>query len=290
MIGKFLNLTPESRAMVEAASSPPGSALASTMRVRGDTTCLRLDATHFADSQKAGEWRIYSITSNRTYLLTSPGGCTCPDSKIRKRTCKHQDLLRAALVSLANQAREGGDNMETKLESAQSPGNTGPDASLAVATGQGLGQVLFPVADLGTLRDAVKRFGEITRSLLDPQDVVEIQGTGEITRSGWDKVALAYSVSNDIVSVEPVTIAGKVAFRAKAKVLTQNGRYSTGHGLCTVEEVRERTKKEGGKRDPRELHFAMAIAESRALKRAMAGLAGAGDLTQAELQAIKNRK
>lgn len=238
---------------------------------------VKLDATHYAE-RSGSAWRVYSLASDRSYLTDPDAGtCTCPGRRAGGRECRHLVMLRQIKPG-------GGDSMSAKEEAAS-------QGELVVADPEPReddGRLLVPVADLARLKETVRQFGEITRSLLDPEDVVEISGVGEITRSGWDKVALAYNVSADILSAEPVMIGGRLAFRAKARVMTAGGRYSTGHGLCTVEEVRSRTS--GKKRDPRELHFALATAESRALKRAMAGLVGAGDLTQEELAALRARK
>lgn len=235
--------------------------------------------------------RVYSPATLQHYLVDAAAGkCECPDSRVRKNTCKHLTLLKAALAAAARapSAPESETGREvirmTEAKPADAASDPGGPSGLAVAQDE---RLLYPVATVERLREAVKKFIEVRDGLLDASDIVATKHFAEVGRTGWDKVALAFNVSVDVEKCEPIEIGGRPAFRAKAvAAVPGNHRRSAAHGVCTLEEVQERS----GKPEPRAAHFAAAIAESRAVKRALAGLTGGRDLAPEEIKAIQARK
>lgn len=258
---------------------------------------MEIGRDHWAQPQGGGQWRVWSIRTLDTYVV-DPGAavCSCPDAKIKKHPCKHVGLLRAHLSADSAAARPAPENpdsergkevkkMEIKTEPKEAPtdGRAVEPAGIVPLDSR----IPFPLADIATLRKAVDAFIQIRNSILTPDDIYEVRKIGEIARTGWDRIALAYGVSVDVPLLEPCHLDGKAAFKAKAVATIPGGaRSAAGHAYCTVDEVNERA----GKPTAQAYHFAAAIAESRAVKRAMEGLVGAGDLSQAELEAIKRRK
>ena len=251
---------------------------------------LQLGSHLWGEDAGNGQWRVWSLQTLQTYVVDPGAGtCACPDHKIKKKECKHLAALKAALKAGATPSQAQSETevkqMEQIMEKIKDGKSNAEPAEVSIVPVDS--RVPFPLAELATLRKAVDKFIEIRNGLLTADDIVRIGKIAEPRRSGWDRTALAYGVSIEVPTLEPVQVDGKVAFRAKAVAWTPGRtRCTEGHAYCTVEEVNERS----GKPDARAYHFAAATAESRAVKRAMVGLMGGGDLSAADIEAIEKRK
>ena len=141
------------------------------------------------------------------------------------------------------------------------------------------GQIMVVRPNVQAALDVVQAMQDIKARLLDENDVVEIQGKKYIKRSGWRKVALAFNISTEIVSVEREKIGDiyVVRVRARASALIGKGiiRISEEVGVCDSSEFTGNLKPT--------LHNIEAKATTRAINRAISNLVGGGELSAEEI-------
>ena len=124
--------------------------------------------------------------------------------------------------------------------------------------------------------ETMKAFQDLKTKLLDASDTVEIQGKKYIKRSGWRKIALAFNITTEIVSVEHEKIGDIYVVRVKARAVAPNGRVSEEIAACDSSEFR-------GSIAP-SIHNIETKAATRAINRAISNLVGGGEVSAEELE------
>jgi hypothetical protein len=181
------------------------------------------------------------------------------------------------------------------------------------------GGIVEPVDDLDAVADAYERYEEVKNELLiAEQDAVTISGDWFITKSGWRKIATAFNVSVETVSVESQINNGIVKYTVSARAIAPNDKYTSGTGICASNESnfsrklvdanagREEAEERADSSDNvvfidgmyRELptlkevdhHNIMATAETRAKNRAISDLVGGGEISGEEMAAQKKQQ
>ncbi|MEM3448571.1 MAG: hypothetical protein QXP38_06810 [Nitrososphaerota archaeon] len=135
----------------------------------------------------------------------------------------------------------------------------------------------------GTI-EALKAFQVLKQSVLDENDVISISGKAYIKRSGWRKIALAFNISTEVVSIEREKIGETYIVRVKARALAPNGRLSEEVGVCDSSEFT------GGLKPT--YHNIESKATTRAINRAISNLVGGGEVSAEEIttEEIENIK
>jgi len=139
--------------------------------------------------------------------------------------------------------------------------------------------IIMPAKIEKTL-EALKRFEDFKRQVLTKDDYVEIttRKSGErkkyIKKSGWLKYALATGISLQLVSESrEVTPEGKTIYHFTYRAIAPNGRYADAVGSASVDE----------REFARRVHDVRALAQTRAMERAISNLVGGGELGAEEL-------
>ena len=136
---------------------------------------------------------------------------------------------------------------------------------------------LVPVASIGDLVMAVQRFELIKNALLVPvRDTYTVEGTERIRKSGWRKLALAFNISDEIVSeaeARDIAEPSYLCIHTRVKAWTRGGRTVEGVGTASTRE------KKGAQTE----HNLFALAHTRAKSRAIADMLGSSDLVAEEI-------
>jgi hypothetical protein len=132
-----------------------------------------------------------------------------------------------------------------------------------------------PTMDAAKAQEYMKKFQALKAALLTADDYVSINGKPYIKRSGYRKFALAFNISDEIVSQEH---DGDI-WRIHVKATAPNGRSAIGIGSCSVAD-REKLKSQHAD------HDAYTIAHTRAKNRAISDLIGSGDVSAEEMSAM----
>ncbi|MEM0050486.1 MAG: hypothetical protein QXW39_08165 [Candidatus Bathyarchaeia archaeon] len=123
--------------------------------------------------------------------------------------------------------------------------------------------------------EALNAFQKLKTSVLDRNDTVDIGGKAYIKRSGWRKIALAFNISTEVVSIEREKIGETYIVRVKARALAPNGRPSEEVGVCDSSEFT------GGLKPT--YHNIESKATTRAINRAISNLVGGGEVSAEEV-------
>jgi hypothetical protein len=139
--------------------------------------------------------------------------------------------------------------------------------------------IIMPAKIEKTL-EALKRFEDFKRQVLTKDDYVEIMNrkSGErkkyIKKSGWLKYALATGISLQLISEsKEVTPEGKTIYHFTYRAIAPNGRYADAVGSASVDE----------REFARRVHDVRALAQTRAMERAISNLVGGGELGAEEI-------
>ena len=124
---------------------------------------------------------------------------------------------------------------------------------------------------------ALEQFKKLKTSVLSPEDTVIIEGKPFIKRSGWRKIALAFNVSTEIVSIEHEKLENDYIVRVRARATAPNGRISEGIAACSKSEFTGKREKMGT------VHNIEATASTRAINRAISDLVGGGEVSAEEI-------
>ena len=142
---------------------------------------------------------------------------------------------------------------------------------------------LVPIEDI---KKQMKYFEDVKARLLSPKDdMLTVTTTDKrtgvktskpyIKRSGWRKVALAFALSDRIVSEKKTERAdGSFVWHVVVEVYNQGGRTTTGSGAC---DSKERTFAHLE-------HDVYAVAHTRAKNRAISDMVAGGIITAEELE------
>ena len=133
------------------------------------------------------------------------------------------------------------------------------------------------------VKKAMLFYDKVKTELLTKDDMQAIAGKQFVKRSGWRKVALAFALSDRIVSEKRTDRAdGSFVWHIVVEVSTQAGRTCTGSGAC---DTNERKAREAGKSAWAHIeHDVYATAHTRAKNRAISDMVAAGALSAEELE------
>jgi hypothetical protein len=146
-----------------------------------------------------------------------------------------------------------------------------PETQLAVRDDKGMFVKLTAEPDI--LVAYFKKVQELKRKILDETDYQSIQGKKFVKRSGWQKLAYAFGLSDKIVGEERKEFDKYFVYRILVEVTAPNGRISTGDGSCASNE-RNFAHLE---------HDCFATAHTRALSRAISNIVGLGEISAEEI-------
>lgn len=126
--------------------------------------------------------------------------------------------------------------------------------------------------------EALKRFEEFKRRVLTEDDYVPIQNRKYIKKSGWLKYALACNISLEKREErEEVKEDGTRVYHYTYRAIAPSGRFADAVGSASSDE-----------RDfAHEIHDVRALAQTRAMERAISNLVGGGELGAEELLPVK---
>jgi len=122
---------------------------------------------------------------------------------------------------------------------------------------------------------AMKLFEELKRKILTPSDMVRIGDNLYVKRSGWRKIALAFNVRTEILSVERKREDGVLTVWVTARATAPNGRSSDQVAVCDSTEF-------SGNLKPTQ-HNIETKAATRAVNRAVSDLVGGGEVSAEEM-------
>ena len=124
--------------------------------------------------------------------------------------------------------------------------------------------------------DAMAAFQDIKSKILVADDKVDVQGKTYIKRSGFRKIALAFGISTEILSVErEMRNNGVYIVFVRARASSSNGRYADGSAVCDSTEF-------SGNMKPT-MHNIETKSTTRAINRAIAELVGGGAISAEEM-------
>ena len=127
---------------------------------------------------------------------------------------------------------------------------------------------------------ALKKFLELKEEVLQENDTVMISGKKYIKRSGWRKIALAFNVSTEIISVERDYGSDLKICHVKARAIAPNGRISEEIASCDSTEFQGNIKFS--------VHNLETKAATRAINRAISNLVGGGEVSAEEIEQGEN--
>ena len=127
---------------------------------------------------------------------------------------------------------------------------------------------------------ALKKFLELKEEVLQENDTVMISGKKYIKRSGWRKIALAFNVSTEIISVERDYGSDLKMCHIKARATAPNGRISEEIASCDSTEFQGNIKFS--------VHNLETKAATRAINRAISNLVGGGEVSAEEIEQGEN--
>jgi hypothetical protein len=163
--------------------------------------------------------------------------------------------------------------------------------------------LMRPVASLETTVEAFQQYQAMRAELLDPSDFQEAErGKQFVTKSGWRKLAVAMSVSDELVKWEDVEDPfGRIRkSKVTARAIAPNGRYGEGIGICDYRErccpefYGEECYKKGSHKHctpecsgfrhfSKPQHDIPSTAHTRAKNRALSDLFGFGEVSAEEV-------
>jgi predicted pyridoxine 5'-phosphate oxidase superfamily flavin-nucleotide-binding protein len=134
-------------------------------------------------------------------------------------------------------------------------------------------------------RDAMQMYREMCQALLTGDDMQRVGDRSFVKRSGFSKLAAAYGVSTEIISLDvehdaPGSGDGEriMLARARVRAIHPSGRYAEGDGACASNEKRFR------RGDEKIEHSLPATAVTRATNRAVSNLIAFGTVSAEEAE------
>ena len=134
-------------------------------------------------------------------------------------------------------------------------------------------EIIAPASIEKTL-EALRRFEEFKRRVLNEDDYAVIKGKKFVKKSGWLKYALACSLSLEKRDErEEIRDDGTRVYHYTYRAIAPSGRFADAVGSASSDE-----------RDfAHEIHDVRALAQTRAMERAISNLVGGGELGAEEL-------
>ena len=127
----------------------------------------------------------------------------------------------------------------------------------------------------GTVK-ALEEFNKLKTNVLSKDDVINISNKTYIKRSGWRKIALAFNISTEIMSIERDLESSMKIAHVKARATAPNGRISEEIASCDSLEFDTRVKFT--------IHNMETKAATRAINRAISNLVGGGEVSAEEIE------
>lgn len=133
---------------------------------------------------------------------------------------------------------------------------------------------LIAPASLERTLEALKRFQEFKEKALGDEDYVTIQNKKRVKKSGWLKYALACSLSLEKREErEDRRDDGEIIFHYTYRAIATNGRFADAAGSASSDE----------REFAHEIHDIRALAQTRAMERAISNLVGGGEIGAEEI-------
>jgi len=156
----------------------------------------------------------------------------------------------------------------------------GQTAALIRPTSRPTREALVPL-DADAVIEGMRAYQDLLPRLLDDSDY---QGTGSdrfVKKSGWRKIARAFNLSVEIVSISILRDERGRPERAEciARALAPNGQIQDADGYCSTDEFTGRRAD-----DPKMENTLRATATTRAKNRAIADLVGMGEISAEEME------
>jgi hypothetical protein len=151
-------------------------------------------------------------------------------------------------------------------------------------------EVLMPL-DTEQVVQGMKAYQDLLPKLLDESDYQDAgfdKKTGKkrkfVKKSGWRKIARAFNLSTQLISVEIQRDADGAPIKAQSivRAIAPNGQISDGDGYCSVDEKRFREQPADKAKTENDLR---ATATTRAKNRAISDLVGMGEASAEEVDA-----
>lgn len=129
------------------------------------------------------------------------------------------------------------------------------------------------------MKKAVSVYQELVKALLTEDDYSKISGKDYIRKSGWQKLAVPFNISTEIVEERKEDLGdNNFAYHVKVRAFTRYRSFEKVGSCDTLE-------KEGATH-----HIVRTMAETRATSRAIAGLMGVSDQPAEDQEAIPKTK
>jgi len=137
----------------------------------------------------------------------------------------------------------------------------------------GISGIVRPAVSAAEALAAWREFQDLKRYILEPSDILKIQGKNFIVKSGWRKFATFYNLTDRIVEENQVPLEKGFYWKIKVVCTAPNGRETEGVGMCALSE----------KNGARALHDCYTTAHTRAKNRAISDMIAAGEVSAEEM-------
>jgi len=172
--------------------------------------------------------------------------------------------------------------------------------------------IVRPVDNVDEVVEVYNQFEDIKADLLDTnKDLTEIGDGVHVNKSGWRKIATAFNLSVEMVSMQSEVEDDIIKYTAIARATAPNDKTITSTGMCASNESNFMQRLDDGDdwhkddddvymvdgsyrriKPPNAVkeHNVMTIAETRAKNRAISDLVGGGEVSAEEMAARKKEE
>lgn len=134
------------------------------------------------------------------------------------------------------------------------------------------------IVNVADAREAMRAFEDFKKAVLTDSDFYEQSGKKYVRKSGWMKYAMALGIRTDVYDEVCSNVKFKgvdtLLYSFTAKATAPNGRYAVAVGSASDDE---------GKPWASALHSIRAMAQTRAVERAISNLVGGGEVGADEI-------
>lgn len=158
-----------------------------------------------------------------------------------------------------------------------------PSTALAVHAARPTREALTPL-DAEQVVAGMQAYQELLPRLLDDSDYQRVGSRRFVKKSGWRKIARAFNLSVEIVTVRVLRDdhGGPVRAEAICRAIAPNGQVQDGDGYCAIDEDRFSSDRANLSKVENDLR---ATATTRAKNRAISDLVGMGEVSAEEADA-----
>jgi len=140
-------------------------------------------------------------------------------------------------------------------------------------------QAITSPVDVDAMVEAIRRFDAFKAKALGQDDYVTIERRPYVKKSGWLKYAMACNLSLSIIQerMEKINLDGKeiLVFNYDYRATAPSGRFADASGSASSDEAKTRGL----------IHNIRALAQTRAMNRAISNLVGGGSVSAEEMDA-----